>query len=276
MPRSGKISRSTWRRWRWRSDCHVVAIASGGCNILSYLTADPARITAVDLSQAHVALNRLKLAAAQHLLSWEAFYRFFGAADSRCQPRAYDMLIAPHLDEASRAYWDGRKPASGRRRRRISIFARNVYRHGVLGRFIGAAHVARARLWRELEMAFSGGAYPGRAAPLLRHRHGAVVRQDDRCAGRPSSRLSLYGLGIPPAQYEALAGGPRHGARCCATGSSGWPAASAWPTTTSPGRPSAAPMRGCQAAAAAVSAAARISSRCATGRRSGRGDEPVR
>ena len=27
-------------------DCHVVAIASGGCNILSYLTADPARITA--------------------------------------------------------------------------------------------------------------------------------------------------------------------------------------------------------------------------------------
>ena len=28
---------------------HIVAIASGGCNILSYLIADPARITAVDL-----------------------------------------------------------------------------------------------------------------------------------------------------------------------------------------------------------------------------------
>ena len=25
-------------------DCHVVAIASGGCNVLSYLTADPGRI----------------------------------------------------------------------------------------------------------------------------------------------------------------------------------------------------------------------------------------
>jgi S-adenosylmethionine-diacylglycerol 3-amino-3-carboxypropyl transferase len=35
-------------------DCHVVAIASGGCNVLSYLTADPAKITAVDLSLAHV------------------------------------------------------------------------------------------------------------------------------------------------------------------------------------------------------------------------------
>ncbi len=30
-------------------DSHVVTIASGGCNVLSYLTADPAKITAVDL-----------------------------------------------------------------------------------------------------------------------------------------------------------------------------------------------------------------------------------
>src|SRR6267143_2415913 len=61
-------------------DCHVVTIASGGCNVLSYLIADPARITAVDLSLAHVALNRLKLVAASRLPSWEAFYLFFGAA----------------------------------------------------------------------------------------------------------------------------------------------------------------------------------------------------
>src|SRR5689334_15710177 len=64
-------------------DCHVVTIASGGCNVLSYLTADPARITAVDLSLAHVALNRLKLVAASLLPSWEAFHRFFGAASDR-------------------------------------------------------------------------------------------------------------------------------------------------------------------------------------------------
>ncbi len=48
-------------------DCHVVAIASGGCNILSYLIADPGRITALDLNQAHIALNRLKLAAVREL-----------------------------------------------------------------------------------------------------------------------------------------------------------------------------------------------------------------
>src|SRR5260221_14294040 len=54
-------------------DCHVVAIASGGCNVLSYLIADPARITAVDLARAHVALNRLKLAAPRHLPTWPSF-----------------------------------------------------------------------------------------------------------------------------------------------------------------------------------------------------------
>ena len=46
---------------------NVVCIASGGCNMMSYLSASPASITAVDLSPAHVALGRLKLAAAQAL-----------------------------------------------------------------------------------------------------------------------------------------------------------------------------------------------------------------
>src|SRR6476659_3458956 len=31
-------------------DHHVVTIASGGCNVMSYLSAEPARITAVDLN----------------------------------------------------------------------------------------------------------------------------------------------------------------------------------------------------------------------------------
>src|SRR3954471_3104950 len=102
-------------------DCHVVAIASGGCNVLSYLTADPARITAVDLSLAHVALNRLKLVAASRLPSWQVFYRFFGAADE-ANVAAYDRSIAPHLDSQSRLYWECRS-LQQLGRRRISIFA---------------------------------------------------------------------------------------------------------------------------------------------------------
>jgi S-adenosylmethionine-diacylglycerol 3-amino-3-carboxypropyl transferase len=190
-------------------DCHVVAIASGGCNVLSYLTGDPARITAVDLSRAHVALNRLKLVAAARLPSWRTFYRFFGAADDPANVAAYRQLIAPCLDPQSRAYWEGRSLQQFGRRR-ISIFARNAYRHGVLGRFIGLAHAA-ARLYgvdlRDLLSARSledqRRFFETMLAPLF-----------DKPAVRwaTANRLSLYGLGIPPAQYEALAGGRDMGA----------------------------------------------------------------
>src|ERR1700761_727312 len=40
----------------------LITIASGGCNILNYLAAAPAEITALDLNPNHVALTRLKLA----------------------------------------------------------------------------------------------------------------------------------------------------------------------------------------------------------------------
>ena len=61
----------------------VITIASGGCNVLSYLTAGPAHITAVDINAAHIALSRLKLAAARHLPDCEAFY----ASSARPTPR---------------------------------------------------------------------------------------------------------------------------------------------------------------------------------------------
>ena len=70
-------------------DCHVVTIASGGCNVLSYLTANPAKITAVDLNTAHVALNRLKQVAVQSLPNHAHFRRFFGEADSAANVAAY-------------------------------------------------------------------------------------------------------------------------------------------------------------------------------------------
>ena len=183
-------------------DCHVVAIASGGCNILSYLIANPARITAVDLSKAHVALNRLKLAAAIHLPSWDAFYRFFGNADEKANIDAYWRWVAPNLDPQTRAYWEARSMlAVGRRR--ISMFSRNIFRHGVLGHFIGLGHlIARA--------------YGVNVGDVLSARSVDEQRSFFNTALAPlfdkrfvrwaiGQQLSLYGLGIPPAQYAALA-----------------------------------------------------------------------
>jgi S-adenosylmethionine-diacylglycerol 3-amino-3-carboxypropyl transferase len=180
---------------------HVVAIASGSCNVLSYLTADPARISAVDLNGAHIALGRLKLAALARLPDHAAYLRFFGRADAPANVAAYDARIAPGLDPASRAYWEARRLDG---RRRIAAFSGNIFRHGLLGRFIGTGH-RLARLYgcdlsavlEARDRAEQRALFAAHVAPLFEKR---LVRW---LIQRPAS---LYGLGIPPAQYTALAG----------------------------------------------------------------------
>ncbi|MBA2126905.1 DUF3419 domain-containing protein [Hyphomicrobium methylovorum] len=187
------------------SQSRIVTIASGGCNVMSYLTANPARIYAVDLNRTHIALLNLKLAAARHLPTHLAFFRFFGAADDRRNVYLYRDLIAPHLDASSRAYWEGRD-ATGRQR--ISRFARNFYRHGLLGRFISTGHILARVL----------GVNPKRLleAKSLSEQREIFDREFAPAFERPllrwltANRASLFGLGIPPAQYEALS---EHGAQ---------------------------------------------------------------
>ena len=180
---------------------HVVAIASGSCNVMSYLAAGPASITAVDLSPAHVALGRLKLTAARHLPDHTAFSNFFRHANMKSNVALYDRFIRPHLDAETLRYWDGRD-VSGRRR--ITRFARGFYRSGLLGRFIGTAHVL-------------GKVYGVDPRQLLAARSDAEQRaffeeniapvfESKSFRALTSLKASLFGLGIPPAQYDALAG----------------------------------------------------------------------
>jgi S-adenosylmethionine-diacylglycerol 3-amino-3-carboxypropyl transferase len=178
----------------------IVAIASGGCNVLTYLTRAPAAIDAVDLNPAHIALNRLKLAAVRHLPGQADLFRFFGANGHSGNEAAYHRFIAPHLDEATRAYWEKR---DWRGRRRIARFAGNFNRTGLLGFCIWMGHaVARlhgvnpaqmmeARTRAEQRRFFEEELAPLFQKPLIRW---AVSR-----------KASLFGLGIPPAQYDALA-----------------------------------------------------------------------
>lgn len=186
-------------------ESRVVSIASGGCNVMSYLTANPSRIYAVDLNEAHIALLRLKLAAARTLPSHTAFFRFFGEADDRRNVNVYRELIAPHLDANSRAYWDGRD-ASGRRR--ITRFQRNFYRFGLLGRFIATGHIlARLTGARPQKLLDARSIEEQRA---IFDRHVAPAFEHGLVRWLTSRRASLFGLGIPPAQYDALS---EHGAR---------------------------------------------------------------
>ena len=98
------------------------------------------------------------------------------------------------LAEASRAR---------RKRRRIEMFARNLYRHGLLGRFIGLLHgVARLHgkkldglAGRQERRANSAPLFDQLIAPLF---ESAAIKLISK------SPISLYALGIPPAQYDAL------------------------------------------------------------------------
>ncbi|MEQ8334656.1 DUF3419 family protein [Nisaea sp.] len=176
----------------------IFTIASGGCNILNYLTEQPAHIQAVDLNPAHVALTRLKLTALEQLPDHETFFRFFGHADERENKRVYFRDLAPHLDPETRAYWSKR----GLRGRRIDMFTRNVYEFGLLGRFIGLLHfvarlhgknprhILRAETMEEQRTLFEDVIGPVFDSRIVK----ALCRMP----------VSFYGLGIPPAQFEAL------------------------------------------------------------------------
>src|SRR5579863_7739623 len=86
-------------------DHRVLAIASGGCNAFSYLTAGPAEVVAVDLNGAHVALGHLKKTALK-ALGYPAFRRFFADAAKPENVVVYDTALRDALDPATRAYWD--------------------------------------------------------------------------------------------------------------------------------------------------------------------------
>jgi S-adenosylmethionine-diacylglycerol 3-amino-3-carboxypropyl transferase len=176
----------------------LITIASGGCNVLNYLTAAPERIIAVDLNPNHIALTRLKLQALEHL-DYDDFFRFFGAAKDKSNRRLFDNFLASRLDPETRRYWERRMPLHGRR---INMFARKLSRYGLLGRFIGVLHaiarlhgkrlqdILNARTPEEQRVVFERT-----IAPLFDNR---LVRFLSRMP------VSYYGLGIPPAQYDEL------------------------------------------------------------------------
>ncbi|OCC23268.1 S-adenosylmethionine--diacylglycerol 3-amino-3-carboxypropyl transferase [Croceicoccus estronivorus] len=185
-----------------RETDHLVTIASGGCNALSYLTAGPARITALDLNHAHVALGRLKRTAMRHLPDHMHFRRFFVEADLAENKAAYFTHVAQHLDASSRRYWETRDILG---RKRIGMFTRGAYRHGLLGTFIGFAHLlARLNGENPRDVLQAHGKDEQRA-----HFEQRFVPFFDKPLIRwmTSQPASLFGLGIPPAQYDKLAAG---------------------------------------------------------------------
>ena len=180
-------------------DSRIVTIASGGCNVLNYLSADPARIVAVDLNPAHTALTRLKLAAMQHLPDHEAFFRFFAVAKDPANVGYYDSHLRWRLDKDTRKFWEKRTLLG---RRRVEFFAKGLYRQALLGKFIGFLH-SFARLHGQrpslllsaTSLAEQRAIFDAEIEPLFKIRLvRALCRQP----------WLLYSLGIPPSQFANL------------------------------------------------------------------------
>ena len=176
----------------------VVAIASGGCNVVSYLTADPARILAVDLNPAHLALLELKLKAARYLNDGDAFRRLFAGPWGGDNLASY-AKVASALSPAARGWWEGR---DGLGRRRTRMLRQDLYAHGLLGRTIQLGHLACRLHGRDPRRLASATSLPeqralfeAELAPVFRS---PVVRA---LAALPPA---YFGLGIPPAQFEAM------------------------------------------------------------------------
>jgi len=181
-------------------DSRVLTIASGGCNILHYLLGGAGEVVAVDLNRHHVALSRLKLAAAKWLPDHESFFRFFGQADDPGNPAAYERHLAPRLDAAGRAYWAERTLPLGRAR--IRIFSGNLYDQARMGQFLRlAALICRAfgknpaLILKAKTPAERQAAFESELDPFFRNK---LVRFLARYS------VGVFSLGIPPQQFRTL------------------------------------------------------------------------
>ena len=177
----------------------IVTISSGGCNALSYLTARPAQVYAVDLNEAHLSLLKLKLAGLRGFSSYAEFWQFFGEAASPANTELYRERLWLLLDAETRAYWDKRNVIG---RPRHAYFTDNFYRHGMLGRFIGLAHLLAKFARIDLAALLNGKANsPERIEALDRLNrlfHSPLARL---ITGTPAL---LFSLGIPPQQRALL------------------------------------------------------------------------
>jgi S-adenosylmethionine-diacylglycerol 3-amino-3-carboxypropyl transferase len=179
----------------------IVTISSGGCNALSYLTAQPAQVYAIDLNEAHLALLKLKIAGLRAFPEYSDFWRFFGEGASASNAGLYRDRLRPMLDTSARSFWDER---DFRGRPRYGYFTDGFYRHGTLGHFIGLAHWLAKFARIDL-------------AALLTEQRDSPARLNalDRLDRLFHSRLArlitktpalLFSLGIPPQQRSLLGG----------------------------------------------------------------------
>ena len=82
----------------------LCACILSGCNVFDYLI-EGAKVTAVDLNAAQIALTDLKQAAVQKL-DFQEFFAIFGKNDVELLRSKYETVLRPMLLERSQQFWD--------------------------------------------------------------------------------------------------------------------------------------------------------------------------
>lgn len=186
------------------ADSRVLTISSGGCNALNYLLEKPSSVTAVDLNRHHVFLLNLKLAALAHLPDYRSFFDFFGYGKSVRNIENYRRYIAPNLDADTKRFWES-SSLIGRltHGKRINFFRKGgLYEHSRNGYFLRFFHkfshflgcrpeeVLKARSTEEQEELYRKFIEPFFESFVI------------KTIGKMP--VTLFGLGIPPQQYDEL------------------------------------------------------------------------
>ena len=137
----------------------------------------------------------------RHLPTYDVFYRFFGEAAATANIAAYDRFLAPHLDAETRALLGTPRPGAAGGASRSSPATSTATACSAASSALGHASRGstasiRAKLIGAKPRASSARFFDERLAPLFDTR---LMRW------ATSQKVSLFGLGIPPAQYDALA-----------------------------------------------------------------------
>jgi S-adenosylmethionine-diacylglycerol 3-amino-3-carboxypropyl transferase len=185
-------------------DSRILTISSGGCNAMNYLVEGPHSVTAVDLNRHHIYLLNLKLAAIEHLPSYDKFFAFFGEGKGENTNTDYLRYIRPHLDRETRDFWESNTLGGGVvYGDRISFFTNaGLYEHSRNGYFLRFFHqVARVfgckpdEVLKAESLEDQARLYDQYVDPFF---DSFVIKTLGKLP------VTMFGLGIPPQQYDEL------------------------------------------------------------------------
>jgi len=185
-------------------DSRILTISSGGCNALNYIIEGPRSVTAVDLNKHHIYLLNLKLAALKHLPDHDKFFAFFGDGKGENTGSDYLRYIRPHLDRDTRNFWESNTlGGSVLYGDRIAFFANaGLYDHSRNGYFLRFFHAMARAFGCRPEEILKARSLEEQTALYTKH----IDPFFDTALIKTLGKLpvTMFGLGIPPQQYDEL------------------------------------------------------------------------